>query len=67
MRTIETIKAKPNHSKRTFTIRKYIDGKLFTKYRTTKMCQDDFNSESMNTSSDWKHFLKSDDYYIVKN
>jgi len=31
------------------------------------MSEDDFNSESMNTSSDWKHFLKSDDYYIVKN
>jgi len=64
---MEKIKVTPNKSKRTFTIRKYIDGKLFAKYRTTKMSEDDFNSESMNTSSDWKHFLKSDDYYIVKN
>jgi len=63
MRTIETIKAKPNHSKRTFTIRKYIGGKLFAKYRTTKIGKEDFEAENMNTENDWKHFLKSDDYY----
>ena len=63
MRTIEAIKATPNYSKRTFTIRKYISGKLFVKYRTIKMSEDEFNSESMNTENDWKEFLKSDDYY----
>jgi len=63
MRTIETIKATLNYSKRTFTIRKYISGKLFVKYRTIKMSEDEFNSESMNTCNDWKQFLKSDDYY----
>ena len=64
---MEKIKVTPNKSKRTFTIRKYIGGKVFAKYRTTQMSKDDFNSESMNTSGDWKHFLKGDDYYIVKN
>ena len=62
---IETIKATANQSKRTFTIRKYIDGKLFAKYRTIQMSQEEFDSEEMNTENDWKQFLKSDDYYKV--
>tara|TARA_R110002126_G_scaffold251055_3_gene394058 strand:+ start:4568 stop:4768 length:201 start_codon:yes stop_codon:yes gene_type:complete len=61
----ETIKATPNYSKRTFTIRKFIDGKLFSKYRTIPMSQEEFDSEEMNTENDWKQFLKSDDYYTV--
>jgi len=59
---METIKATANHSKRTFTIRKYIDGKLFAKYRTIEMTPEEFDSELMNTENDWKQFLKSDDY-----
>jgi len=61
----ETIKVSANQSKRTFTIRKYIDGKLFAKYRTDKMSQGRFDNEEMNTDNDWKQFLKSDDYYTV--
>jgi hypothetical protein len=61
----ETIKVTPNYSKRTFTIRKYIDGKFFTKYRTIEMNQEEFDTEEMNTENDWKQFLKSDDYYTV--
>ena len=61
----ETIKATANQSKRIFTIRKYIDGKLIAKYRTIEMSQEDFDSEEMNTENDWKQFLKSDDYYKV--
>lgn len=60
-----TITAKANQSKRTFTIRKYIDGKLFAKYRTFEMSDDDFFAEEMNTENDWKAFLKSDYYYAV--
>ena len=66
MTTQETIKATANQSKRTFTIRKYIDGKLFAKYRTLQMSKDEFNSAEMNTENDWKDFLKSDDYYAVE-
>ena len=62
----ETIKATPNHSARTFTIRTYIDGKMLTKYRTNVLSKDEFDSEEMNTENDWKQFLKSDDYYVVK-
>ena len=62
---METIKATANHSKRTFTIRKYIDGKLFAKYRTIEMTPEEFDSELMNTENDWKQFLKSDDYYKI--
>ena len=63
MKNSETIKVTANQSKRTFTIIKYIDGKLFAKYRTVEMSQDEFDSEDMNTENDWKQFLKSDDYY----
>lgn len=61
----ETIKVSANQNKRTFTIKKYIDGKLFAKYRTIQMTQEEFESEEMNTENDWKQFLKSDDYYAV--
>ena len=61
----ETIKVTTNQSKRTFTIRKYIDGKFFTKYKTIRMRQEEFDREKMNTENDWKQFLKSDDYYTV--
>ena len=66
MKTIkETIRVTPNHSRRTFTIRTYINGKFFAKYRTYQMKQKEFDSEERNTQSDWKQFLKSDDYYSV--
>jgi hypothetical protein len=62
---METIKVRANQKQKTFTIRKYIDGKLFAKYRTVKMSQEEFDREEMNTENDWKQFLKSDDYYKV--
>ena len=61
----ETIKVSANQSKRTFTIRTYIDGKLFAKYRTVPMRKTVFESTEYNTETDWKQFLKSDDYYKV--
>jgi len=61
----ETIKVSANQSMRTFTIRKFIDGKLSAKYRTIQMTQNDFDNEEMNSENDWKQFLKSDDYYTV--
>jgi len=62
----ETIKVVANQSKRTFTIRKYIDGKFFVKYRTTTMSKEEFESSEMSTENDWKYFLRStNDYYKV--
>ncbi len=61
----ETIKVTPNYSKRTFTIRKYIDGKLFAKYRTIEMNEEEFDREEFNTGNDWKQFLKFDNYYKI--
>ena len=61
----KTIKVKANQSQRTFTIRCYINGKLYAKYRTYKMNQSEFDSEEMNTENDWRQFLKTDDYYMV--
>ncbi len=65
MKNLETIKVSANQSKRTFTIRKYLNGKLFAKYRTIQMSQDEFDTEEMNTTQDWKQFLKSSDYYTI--
>lgn len=62
----ETLKIVSNQSKRTFTIREYIDGKLFAKYRTIPTCKEEFESNEMMTERDWKHFLRNtDEYYKV--
>ena len=63
--TKETIKATPNYSKRTFTLRCYSDGIFYAKYRTTQMTQDEFDTEEYNTDNDWQQFLKTDGYYKV--
>ena len=62
----QTIKVTANESARTFTIRTYVDGKLNAKYRTIKFSKEEFQSESNNTENDWRQFLKSSDYYLVK-
>jgi hypothetical protein len=59
--TGRTLKVKPNHSKRTFTIRTES-----AKYRTTRMSKEDFESELNNTANDWQTFLNlTTDYYKV--
>jgi hypothetical protein len=63
MKNKESIKATANQKDRTFTLRKYVDGKLFTKYRTIKLNQEEFNSCEGNTDEDWKQFFKTDAYY----
>lgn len=50
-----------NKAKRHFTIYK-ADG---TKYRTLPMSKPEFQSNEMNTLSDWKQFLKSESYYVA--
>jgi hypothetical protein len=62
-----SIKVTANESSRTFTIRTYVDGKLSNKYRTIKLSKEEFQSEINNTENDWKEFLKSSDYYLVKS
>lgn len=62
-----SIKVTANESSRTFTIRTYADGKLSNKYRTIKLSKEEFQSEINNTENDWKEFLKSSDYYLVKS
>jgi len=62
-----TIKVKPNHSQRTYTIRTYVKGLPSSKYRTYKMSKEEFNSCLYNTERDWREYLnRSDDYYLVK-
>lgn len=62
----QTLKVTANNSKRTFTIRTYVNGKLSSKYRTIEMSRYEFESNKYNTENDWFQFLKSDDYYVVK-
>mgnify|MGYP003626533029 CR=1 FL=1 len=61
----EKIKATPNYSKRTFTLRCYANGVKYAKYRTTVMTQEEFDTEEYNTNNDWQQFLTTDDYYKV--
>ena len=62
-----SIKANPNYTNRTFTIRIYKNGKINAKYRTIQMTKKEFEAELNNTQTDWSHFLKSNDYYLVKS
>ena len=58
----EVLRISANHSKRTFTIRTDV-----AKYRTVRLCKEEFNSYLNNTVQDWKFFLrKGDDYYKVR-
>jgi hypothetical protein len=64
---IETLEVTANQSKKTFTIRKFINGKLFAKYRTIQTSKSEFEQDENNTEKDWKYFLRSDpNYYTVK-
>ena len=64
---MKTITATPNYTNRTFTIRIYINGKFYFKYRTIQMSKKEFEAELNNTQNDWSNFLKSNDYYLVKS
>ena len=62
----ERIKVTANQKEKTFTIRKYIDGKFFVKYRTLQMSKKEFSSCEHNTENDWQQFLNAtQDYYKV--
>ena len=53
--------ATPNHSKRTFTIRK--DG---SKYRTLPMNKEEFNDALHMTADDWKAYLRNEQPIKIK-
>lgn len=56
---------KVNHSARTYTIRKYIDGKYVAKYRSYPQAKSEFSEHW--TERDIKYYLdNTDDYYEVK-
>lgn len=53
-----------NHSAKTYTIRRYDNGKLTAKYRSNPQGSD-FSEDW--TESDIKNFLRnSNDYYVIK-
>jgi len=60
-----TVKA--NNSKRTLTIREFINGKLVSKYRSIRLDKDEFHYYSnFATQRDIRQFLHSSDYYRIK-
>ena len=65
MKSKITIKATPNYKDKTYTIRKYNNGKVYVKYRTTKMSN---NMDITWTENDWQQFLNKciGEYYEVK-
>jgi len=56
------IRITPNMSKKTFTIR--TDSAT---YRTFPLEKEEFQSARFWEGDDWAQFLKTDDYYFVKN
>ena len=62
----QTIKVVANQTKRTFTIRTYVNGKFSAKYRTIQFSKEEFSENEYNTENDWREFLKSSDYSEVK-
>ena len=55
-----------NKSARTFTLRIFINDVLSSKYRTYKMNKEEFNNANYWTQNDWKNFLKTDEYFLIK-
>jgi len=60
-----SIEVTANQSARTFTIRKFVDGELHSKYRTTEMSKEEFEECEYSTESDWNEFLKFGSYCKV--
>lgn len=65
MKTIYHIKATPNRSRRTFTIRSLENGKTVAKYRTLPLPADEFEDMEYNTENDWRNFLRTNQNYFV--
>lgn len=59
-----TYKITYNRSKKTYTIRVYSDGKIYVKYRSYPQGKD---YTETHTENDIYNFLRSNDYYVVKN
>lgn len=62
------LKVYSNKEERTFTIKKYDEsGKCYAKYRTIRQSKEDFSYYSQfATLRDWKQFLTTDEYYLVR-
>ena len=62
-----TIKTTANKSARTYTIRKFDEnGKIYAKYRTYRMPKREFAQAYYWTNNDWYHFLKTDEYSVIR-
>ena len=64
MRKQEMIIATANKSKRTFTLRTTLFGRVISKHRTMPMSKEEFEDCDMNTSNDWRHFLRTQEVIL---
>ena len=60
-----SIKAKANKFKRTFTIRKFEDGKVIAKFRTLPVSRIEFEDLEYNTENDWIDYLNTSNNCIA--
>jgi hypothetical protein len=66
MRKENTLTATPNHNKRTYTIRRYLNGLVWGKCRTLPMNKQEFEEAEMHTEEDWKWFLTTNDVHVIR-
>lgn len=66
MKNENTLTATPNHNKRTYTIRRYCNGLVWSKCRTLPMNKLEFEEAEMLTEGDWKWFLTSNDIHVIR-
>lgn len=55
----------PNHSKRTYTIRRKENGITFSKYRTMSMSKVEFFAMEFYTLNDWENFLRFEEVKYI--
>lgn len=58
--------ARPNHSTKTFTIRKYCGSKCYLKYKTEKFNLHNFNEAKKWTPEDWEEFLSKNQNLLTE-
>lgn len=61
-----TISVTPNHSKRTFTIRKKDKAVTYAKFRSLSLSKEEFESLLYNTEDDWKDYLRYNEVIVLK-
>ena len=59
------LKATPNYSRRTFTLREYYRDGTITKIRTGRFSQSEFNELLCNSENEWLAWLGTINFYTI--